>query len=54
MTTKWIVWKDEKLGFQFGPFSESKTKEIIEVCETYEDAQAAWIFYSTLLHKKLI
>ena len=51
---KWVVWKDDTYGFQFSPISVAKDKVIVEECDTYQDAQAAWIFYSTLLHKKLI
>lgn len=51
---KWVVWKDDKFGFQFGPQSSSKDKNIIEECDTFEDAKLAWVFYSTLFHKILI
>ena len=54
MAKKWFVWKHEKFGFQFGPLKDTKNKVIVEECDTYEDAQSAWTFYSTLLHKRLI
>jgi hypothetical protein len=50
---KWVVWKDDEFGFQFGPAS-SKDRIIVEECDTFEDARLAWIFYSTLFHKILI
>jgi hypothetical protein len=48
---KWIVWKDEKLGFQFGALSVNKDKAIVEECDTFEEAKSAWILYCSLLHK---
>ena len=51
---KWVVWKDDKFGFQFGPISVSKDRFIVEECDTYEDARLACNFYCCLLHKILI
>jgi hypothetical protein len=51
---KWFVWKDEKFGFQFGPEIVSKDKNIVEECDSYEDARQSWGFYCYLLHKVLV
>ena len=48
---KWFVWKDDEFGFQFGPLLTSKDKNIVEECDTFEDAKLAWRFYCYLLHK---
>ena len=48
---KWFVWKDDEFGFQFGPLSTPKDKNIVEECDTFEDAKLAWRFYCYLLHK---
>ena len=49
---KWSIWKDESVGFDFGPTEYSKDKEIIEELDSFEEAKIAWKFYCQLLINK--
>jgi hypothetical protein len=48
----WSVWKDELLGFSFGPKEFSKDQEIVEEFELFEEAKKAWKFYNFFLINK--
>jgi len=49
---KWSIWKDESVGFDFGPIEYSKDKEVIEEFDSFEEAKIAWKFYCQLLMNK--
>jgi len=49
---KWSIWKDEMIGFDFGPTEYSKGKEVIEELDSFEEAKIAWKFYCQLLINK--
>jgi hypothetical protein len=46
---KWAVWRDNSVGFQFGPIELSKEQEVVEEFGTFEEAKMAWKFYCHLL-----
>ena len=46
---KLILWRDEKLGFQFGYKSANKNIKIVEELDSVEDAIKAQKFYNYLI-----